>query len=209
MKRRNFVKALATLPAAQALIAQQQPAGQPAPGVPANPTQPVEPPPRAGDELPKFDIAVPDAAADMIPDFFTAQQFAALRKLCAILMPAVNKAPGAIEARAPEFLDFLIGHSPAERQQLYRAGLDALNTQARQQFQKPFDEVDDSQAATILKPLQTPWSYDPPTDPMTRFLRAAKVDVRTATVNSREYGAVAADTGRRSFAGGLYWYPID
>ena len=209
MRRRNFVKTLAVAPAMSALVAQQQPAGQPAPGVPANPTQPVEPPPRAGGELPKFDIAVPDAAADMMPDFFTAQQFAALRKLCGILMPPVNKAPGAIEARAPEFLDFLIGHSPADRQQLYRAGLDALNAQARQQFQKPFAEVDDSQAAVVLKPLHEPWSYEAPTDPLARFLRAAKVDVRTATVNSQEYGAVAANAGRRTFGGGFYWYSLD
>ena len=209
MRRRNFVKSLAAVPAVPALMAQQQPAGQPAPGVPANPTQPVEPPPQAGGELPKFDIAVPDAAADMMPDFFTAQQFVALRKLCGILMPAINKAPGAIDARAPEFLDFLISRSPADRQQLYRAGLDALNAQARQQFQKPFAEVDDSQAAAILKPLHEQWSYEPPTDPLARFLRAAKVDVRTATVNSREYGAVSENSGRRSFGGGLYWYPLD
>ncbi|MDQ6700192.1 MAG: gluconate 2-dehydrogenase subunit 3 family protein [Acidobacteriota bacterium] len=209
MKRRNFVRALTAVSAAPALLAQQQPAGQPAPGVPANPTQPVEPPRQAGGELPKFDMAVPDAAAEMMPDFFTAQQFAALRKLCGVLMPAVNKTPGAIEARAPEFLDFLIGHSPADRKQLYRAGLDALNVQARQQFQKPFAEVDDSQAAAILKPLHLPWSYEPPADPLARFLRAAKVDVRTATVNSREYGAVAENAGRRSFGGGLYWYPLD
>lgn len=209
MKRRHFVKALAAVPAAPALVAQQQPAGQPAPGVPANPTQPVEPPPRAGGELPKFDIAVPDAAAEMMPDFFTARQFAALRKLCAILMPPVGKAPGALAAGAPEFLDFLIGHSPNNRKQLYRAGLDALNEHARKQFQKPFSEVDETQAAAILKPLHEPWSYEPPSDPLARFLGAAKIDVRTATVNSREYSALAVDTRRRSFASGLYWYPLD
>ncbi|MDQ2900913.1 MAG: gluconate 2-dehydrogenase subunit 3 family protein, partial [Acidobacteriota bacterium] len=191
-------------------LAAQKPAAAPSPGVPANPapgvpqnsTHPVEPPPRTGAELPKIDIAVPDAAADAMPRFFTAEQFAALHKLCGILMPPVSKTPGALQAGAPEFLDFLIGHSSTERQHLYRTGLDALNAQA-------FANIDDSQAAAILKPLQQLWTYEPPYDPLARFLLTAKADVRTATVNSREYGKIAAATSRRGYGGGLYWYPLD
>jgi hypothetical protein len=42
-----------------------------------------------------------------------------------------------------------------------------------------------------------------------RFLRQAKQDIRTATMNSRIYGARAAKR-RRSGAGiGQYWYPLD
>ena len=70
------------------------------------------------------------AAADVaepVVRFFTAPQFSALRKLCETMMPAIGKAPGALDARAPEFLDFLLGESPKERQQLYRTGLDPLN----------------------------------------------------------------------------------
>lgn len=209
MKRRQFVRALGALPAASALVA-QKPAATPPPGVPANPapgvpqnaTHPVEPPARTGAELPKIEIAVPDVAAEAMPRFFTAEQFAALHKLCAMLMPPVNKAPGALAAGAPEFLDFLIGHSPVERRQVYRTGLDSLNS-------KGFVNMDDSQAAAVLKPLQQPWTYEPPSDPLARFLLAVKADVRTATVNSREYGKIAAATSRRGYGGGLYWYPLD
>jgi len=132
-----------------------------------------------------------------------------MKKLSAILMPALGKIPGATEARAPEFLDFLLGQSPADRQQLYRAGLDQLNVKAKKQFNQSFAEVDASQADTLLAPLREPWTHEPPKDPLARFLRAAKQDVRTATVNSREYSVAGAATARRSFgSGGFYWYPL-
>jgi hypothetical protein len=193
MRRRQLLQAFA---AAVPLAAQQQP----------QPRQPM-----AGGEVPKLETSVADAAADMAPKFFNAQQFAALRKLSDVLMPPINGAPGALDAHAPEFLDFLIGQSPADRRQVYRAGLDALNAQARKKFNKGFAEVDASQAAELLAPLRESWTFDPPADPLARFLRTAKQDVRTATMNSHEYVSVAGSSGgRRGFGGqGLYWYPLD
>jgi Gluconate 2-dehydrogenase subunit 3 len=161
-------------------------------------------------EPPKLETSVADAVGEMAPRFFNLQQFAALQKLGDILMPPLNGAPGSSEAHAAEFLDFLIGESPADRQQLYRAGLDALNTAAHSRFNKPFAETDASQAAELLSPLRAPWTFDPPADPLARFLREAKADVRTATLNSREYVAAGSSSGRRGFGGqGLYWYPLD
>jgi Gluconate 2-dehydrogenase subunit 3 len=194
MKRRRFVQAFVAAPA---LLGQQQP---PPPGVAPQPAsaQPVEPP---ASET-KIEIAIPDVASEPMPHFFTPQQFAALRKLSDILMPAANGVPGALDAKAPEFLDFLIGHSPADRQHTYRTGLDALNAKA-------FTELGPSDTVAILSPLREPWTYDPPADPLARFLLEAKQDVRTATVNSREYSAHAPATGRRFGGSGLYWYPLD
>jgi Gluconate 2-dehydrogenase subunit 3 len=207
MKRRRFFGAAIAAPAASALLGQQitppNPTTQPPPG-PNTPRQP-------GGEVPKVETAVADVAGDMSPRFFSAPQYAALRKLSDILMPPINGAPGALDAHAPEFLDFLIGQSPADRQQVYRAGLDALNAQARRRFNKAFADIENAQAAELLAPLREPWTYDPPADPLPRFLRAAKQDVRMATMNSQEYVTVAgASGGRRGFGGqGLYWYPLD
>ncbi|HYP14470.1 MAG TPA: gluconate 2-dehydrogenase subunit 3 family protein [Bryobacteraceae bacterium] len=217
IRRRRFVKTLAAAPAGSALLAQQPaPApgvqAQPAPGVPLNPAQPVQPPPRPAGELPKIEITLPDAAADPAPRFFAAAQFAALQKLSGMLMPSGGSTPGALEAKAPEFLDFLIGRSPVERQQLYKAGLDALNAQANRRFKKAFPDLEPAQADEVLAPLRAPWTPEPPTDPLARFLQAAKRDVRTATVNSREYStASVGGAGRRGGGGGtgLYWYPLD
>ncbi len=212
MKRRGFVKALFVAPAAPALLGQQAPApgvpANPAPGIPLNPTQSVPPPASASNELPKIDIMVPDAAAEPMPHFFARAEFAALQRLSGILMPSVNGAAGALEAKAPEFLDFLIGDSPSDRQHLYRAGLNALNAAATKRFNKPFSELDAAQADAVLAPLRQPWTYEDPADPLARFLRVAKADIRTATVNSREFNNAAAG-GRRFGGSGTYWYPLD
>ena len=160
-------------------------------------------------EIPKLESTEADAAAEMRPNFFNVQQFAALRRLSDLLMPAVKGQPGALETGTPEFLDFLIGSSLPDRQQLYRVGLDALNAQAKKRFDRPFTELETAQAETLLTPLREPWTYEPPADPLARFLRAAKQDVRTATVNSREGSSTNASSGRRGGGTGQYWYPIE
>jgi hypothetical protein len=198
MKRRRFIQTLAATPAVALPVTSELRAEQP-----ASPQQ------RPAEEAPKLEIAPPDAAADGVARFFSAPQFAALRKLSSVLMPPLNEMPGALEAGAPEFLDFLIGKSPADRQQLYKTGLDGLNARALRQFKKAFAEVDDAQAATLLAPLRQPWTYNPPADPFARFLREAKQDVRTATMNSREYTTAGSSGGRRGGGVGQYWYPID
>lgn len=199
MRRRRFVQTLFAAPAVPAAVSKLQ-AQQPA----------AAPPPAASspDDILKLELSVADVAAETVPRFFTAPQFAALRRLSDLLMPTRNGSPGALDAHAPEFLDFLIGASPADRQQLYRAGLDALNTQARKRFNRPFAEVDAAQAGELLAPLHDPWTYEAPAEPAARLLWTAKADVRTATLNSREWSLAAASTGGRT-GSGLYWLPID
>jgi hypothetical protein len=194
MKRRLFVQTLTALPAATSLAA-QQPA---APVTPANRAA-------AADDVPKLDVAVGEAVADPAPRFFTPAQFGALRRVSDLLAPAAGNSPGALAAGAPEFLDFLIGASGPDRQTVYKAGLDGLNTQATRRFNKPFADLDNPPAESLLAPLRQPWTYDEPADPVARFLRVAKADVRTATLNSR----LAAGAGRRFAGSGLYWYPLD
>ena len=164
---------------------------------------------RPQEETAKLETASLDAAGETVPRFFNAAQLAALKKLSDILMPPLNGMPGALEAGAPEFLDFLIGKSPAERKQLYTNGLNTLNAQATKRFGKAFADVTDAQATELLAPLRQPWTYEPPTDPFARFLREAKQDVRNATINSREYAVASSNGGRRGGGLGQYWYPID
>jgi hypothetical protein len=206
MKRRRFLKAMVAAPAAPVLFAQQ-------PSAPSTPVSETPVPATSSaslvGDLPKLESTVADVAAEMRPDFFNAQQFAALRKLSDLLMPSLKGQPGALDARAPEFLDFLIESSLPDRRQLYRAGLDALNALARKRFDKSFAELDASQAEALLAPLRQPWTYELPADPLARFLRAAKQDVRTATVNSREWSSSNASSGRRGGGAGQYWYPIE
>lgn len=161
------------------------------------------------DDQPKAPVAAPDIAGPGTPRFFTAPQFTALRHLAEIISPATEDTPGARQAGAAEFLDFLIGCSPPDRSTLYRNGLDRLNADAHRQYRKAFAELNMEQADAMLAPLREPWSYTGPADPFAQFLLAAKHDVLTATVNSRQW--IQAVSARRRSAGGMgmYWFPIE
>ncbi len=128
-------------------------------------------------------------------------------------MPPKKNSPGALDAHAPEFLDFLISRSPAPMQTLYREGLDGLNAAAKRHFQKSFAELDTKQADTIIRPLLVAraWDREEPKDRMQRFMTQVHSDLRTATMNSAEWAASGASSGRGRFNSGrrMYWKPID
>lgn len=212
MKRRNFVRSLLVAPAGSAALkAQQQVAAQKPSPSPATSARRAF---RQPQDVPKLDVVQADLAAEPAPRFFTATQFATLQKLASLLVPPLKGKPSAIDAQAPEFLDFLIRVSSADRQKLYCAGLDSLNIQATEQFHTSFAELNSTQADTILRPLfvARPWPEDFPDDHLKNFIARAHEDLRTATTNSREW---ANSGGTRSFgrgfsrSSGYYWRPID
>jgi hypothetical protein len=216
MKRRSFIRALTAAPAAPLLIAQQAPAPAPAAAAAA----PAVARGRGG-AVQQFAIVSPDAVAETAPSFFTASQMAALRRFGKLMVAVPEGYPGAVEAKAPEFVDFLIGVSPADSQQLYRNGLDALNAQAAKQFKKSFADLDNAQADAVVRPLLVAiaWDKEMPSDPVKRFVVQARRDLQTATRNSREYATAASTSGSRGggrgFGGGFgggagqYVLPID
>ena len=185
MRRRRALQSLVAIPAASLLPAQVATpvAAQEAPKQPPS------------DEHYKIDLTTAEAVSPSTQRFFNAGQYAALTKLCAAIFPAVGERPGAVECEVPEFLDFLIGSSPAEVQSLYKQGLDHLTASG----------VDGGS----LKPLTQAWTYNPPADPMARFLLAAKDDVIRATFNSRTYAEAAAQGRRRSAGTNYYWLPLE
>ena len=197
MRRRRFLQAIAVAPAVP--VVGQEVAGQQAVQQGESGEQPESP----------LAVASPEAAGDPVLKFFTPAQFAALQKLGDLLMPAIDGMPSASECQAAEFLDFLCSESPGERQQTYRAGLDALASVARKKYNKTFSSLDATQASELLTSLHEPWTYEPPADPLARFLRAAKADFRTATTNSRPYITAGNQPGRRGGGGtGQFWLPI-
>jgi hypothetical protein len=208
MKRRRFITAIAAAPAIPALVAQQ-----PAPQAPAVPVAAGRGSGRgAVADVPKIPVVEMDEAAVTTARYFPASQFAALRRLAGQLVPPLKGNIGALDCDAVEFLDFLISQSPADRQQLYKSGLNALNAAAQKQFGKPFGDLTSAQADTVLKPLVVPvaWVYDPPKDTVKHFIFQAHQDIRTATRNSLEAANALANSGRRGGGGaGLYWNPVD
>lgn len=152
-----------------------------------------------------------DVVGEPVARYFTQPQFAALRHLSNLFMPPMSGNPGALDARVPEFLDFLLSQSPADRQQLYRSGLDLLNSRATKQFGKPFASLDARQSDAIVRPMLelVPWEFELPKDPAARFIAAAQNDIRIATRNSQEWSAAAVAAGRRATGAQQYFLPVD
>jgi hypothetical protein len=194
MKRRRFFLTVAAAPAVPAALVAQQTVQPPATAAPKS-----------------LATGHADVVAQPVARFFTRPQFETLQKLSDVLVPAGNGNPGALDANVPQFIDFLIGQSPADRQQLYRTGLDFLNKRATDQFHKAFAALDVAQVDSILKPLMVPvpWTYDPPKELGSHFVTTAHEDIRTATRNSREWADAAAKAGRRIAGPQLYWNEID
>jgi len=206
MQRRDFVKAImAAATAAAAPVAleaqQQQPPAAPSaptPNLKPNVTQaPQAPGPvpwmRGLDEvraLPIVPIAI-DAVGETETQFFSNTQAATLKRLAELFQPAFKKYPSAVDAGAPEFLDFLIGASPVERQHLYQVGLDRLDREAHQKFGVAFAATDAGQADQLIRPWLRTWMGElPPTEPHARFINVVHLDLRTATINSQAWAEV-------------------
>ncbi len=192
MKRRRFVQSIPFLCASPALVAQS---------------------------IAKIDTLSPDAVGKPVTRFFAASQLAALRRLSDIILPPIAGAPGALDAGAPEFLDFLVGQSPLATRTLYRNGLDTLNAQGMAKYGKAFAALDGTQADVLLSPLRVQLKYREhkgelacstctgslvSADPFDVFLHHAKADILTATTNSREW-ITYASRNRGSGGNGTYW----
>jgi hypothetical protein len=191
MKRRRMLQSLLAVPA---LAATPTPA-------PAQATYGGES--KAVPETLSVAETAPDLIAKANQHFFQQDQFAALDRLGAILMP------GSREAEAPRFLEFLISQSPADRQSLYAQGLDRLNTSAKKTAGKPFAELSDAETAPLLAILRAPRTYEEPSDPMARFLLAAKEDFFRATVNSRAHATAMGSRSRGSSGLNYYYGPVE
>jgi Gluconate 2-dehydrogenase subunit 3 len=227
MKRRDFVKGLAAATAAGTALGQQKAPPQAKNPVPATGTmdqgaQAVAPnaasSPAASARLhqvaefhtPNIPVTVPDMVATTDVRYFTAARYATLVQLCELMMPANNGYPGAIQAGAPEFLDFLLGGSPADRQTIYNEGLDRLNADTIKKFSVAFARADAKQADEVIRPYLRAWINDhPPKEKHERFIALAHREIRTATLNSPAWASAAEASGERTPGVGLYWAPID
>ena len=159
---------------------------------------------------PNIPSSVPDVAALTDAHFFSPVQYATLEHLCDIFMPAMNGYPSANAAGAPQFLDFLIGESPADRKKLYTTGLDRLQADAMKQYHVGFDKVTAEQADALIRPHLVAWMSDhPPREPHKLFIATIHRDIRTATINSQTYSAAAVASGERAPGVGLYVHPVE
>ena len=208
MERREFIWRVAgvcVLP--EVLLAQQQ----------ATTQNPLPPPPAPvpwtlglNNKTPLPHTEPPDDVAATDAKFFSAAQMATLVHLSGILIFFIVSSTGAINAGTPQFLDFLIGDSPAPRKALYTGGLDWLDAESQRKNGIAFAKTTPEQADAVLKPFLRTWMSDhPPTEPHADFINIAHADIRTATMNSRAWVNTEASGHPEMNAAQMYWSPID
>lgn len=207
MKRRDLLRSVIALPAvATTLPAQQDATAARDKGLPVGP--PLVPP--GITETPNTPVTPADQTSDGVISTFSPEQTAALSKLGELIAPSWNGNPGASEAGAAGFLDFLVGCSPKSRINLYKEGLDTLNHRSQEKFGKLFAAILPEEADVLLAPLRELWSYgSASSNDFSAFLLAAKGDLLRATVNSRPYIDAVSQVRRPRNASGFYWYPIE
>jgi hypothetical protein len=154
--------------------------------------------------------AVSEGIAEAKLSFFTAPLMGSLKRLCDLLVPPMGDKPGALEAGTPQFLDMLIGQSPAPRRNIYLAGLEWLEAEAQKKYKLPFSKLDDAHASALLKPWLRTWMSDhPPVESHADFVNVAHDDIREATVNSEAWADVPSTGTQDRTPVGVYWSPID
>ena len=203
MLRRDFVRAMVAAGFAPRFLLGQQSGTVPPPPAPVPWTLGLN----AKTPLPAVQTA--DVVAEMDVHFFSATQKATLTRLSDLLVPAIGGKPGALDAEAPTFLDFLIGCSPDTRKDLYTGGLSWLDSQAKAKHHLPFAQLSDAQADALIKPWLRAWMSDhPPTELHADFINIAHADIRSATMNSKAWSDALSAKGENG-ARGLYWSPIE
>ena len=192
MKRREVLYTLLGVSALPAFVHAQQPAIPP-----------------ATDELPPLRLTSASQIGTTVLHFFTPAEFQSFRHLGHTVMPPADAEPGALDAKAAEFLDFLLSESPVEVRSLYRNGINELDKRSILRHKRNFASLPDAAISDVLSPLNEPWTHQGPTEPFAQFLHASKIAFYQATINSREW-AEAQSARRRSAAGlNTYYLPVE
>lgn len=79
---------------------------------------------------------------------------ATLRAVCARLVPTDEHGPGAVEARAADYIDRALGGALTRSRADYTRGLAAIDQAARQKFGQPFTKLPASDQDAVLTDLQ-------------------------------------------------------
>jgi hypothetical protein len=203
MKRRDFLQSVVGVPAGAVLLEGSTTALTPE-AEPVVAQAPAAAPAPSG----VLDTVGPDQVAAIRPRHLAAVQFATLRRLSDLLLPALPPNPGALAAQAPEFIDNYLASCATDRQQLYRDGLDDLEKQAQARFRKRFADLTAAEADAIVKPLFSPRGPAMSVVDLGPFINRVLQDVRTVTMNSPQWAAAQAAAGN-PVTRLLYWRNVD
>jgi hypothetical protein len=84
--------------------------------------------------------------------FFSAAEYATVARLCDLIIPS-DETPGAREAGASEFIDFMVGHQSPDQQKRFRTGLAWLEDRAQGTHKRAFTALAPPAQQEILDAL--------------------------------------------------------
>ena len=108
--------------------------------------------------------------------FLTPAQYAAVDAIAETIIPADDHSPGARAARVADYIDLLLSESPVEIQQIWRAGLAALDASTKTRFGRPFADLSAADATAVLTELAR--NEASPGTPLETFFK----DMKEATI---------------------------
>ncbi len=82
--------------------------------------------------------------------FFKADQMALIATVSELIIPTDDHSPGAIAAEVPEFIDLMIGESPAETKKLWTDGLAAIDKMSQDKNKAAFNKATKDQQVAML-----------------------------------------------------------
>ena len=152
--RRRALQILGAVPVAAALGAQQQPQQPQQPQKPFIPgvTSQVPTPPTAA-----------SGVARHASRFFTPHEFKTVGLLANYIIPKDEHSGSAIDARVPEYMDYLLSEKDASlnTQTSMRGGLAWLDTECHKRFSRSFISASDAQRREVLDDIAFPAKAKP------------------------------------------------
>jgi gluconate 2-dehydrogenase gamma chain len=146
---------------------------------------------RAHDHVRRAPGAAGESAAPPSPRFFDPHEWATVRVLADLVIPADERSGGATEARVPEFVDFILSDplaSPREREEAQtaiRGGLAWLDHECRRRYSRPFVEGADADRRAVLDDIAWPERAAPEMGPGVAFFNAFRDLVAAGFWSSR------------------------
>jgi gluconate 2-dehydrogenase gamma chain len=113
------------------------------------------------------------AGGPYAPRFFMAHEYQALQILADLIVPADAESKGALDAHAPEFIDFLCSQNQ-ELGSIYTGGLSWLDTAMRRRFSASFAEASNEQRVEMLNLIAYKKNNSPELGPGIRFFTWAR-----------------------------------
>ncbi len=120
-----------------------------------------------------MDIKSLDGGATYQPKFLTKHEFATMRRLSDIIVPADAHSKGAIDAGAAEYIDFLSSRSP-EFAEIFTGGLGWLDGAMQKHHQKTFLDASPEQQMAMVELIAYHKNQTPELGPGIAFFRWAR-----------------------------------